>query len=181
MLAAMEAVPGVEHATGSWSMPLVMGLWLESVMAQERSPLCRPYYQNPGRNGIRLVLTAKTVIDAGGISSEIEAAARSAYPAVLLREGSIMSVAVSETATDQRYRALLVATFGAVVVILASVGILSLVARAIAQRSHELVIRSALGAEPRLLQFSVCLGTLKMAAIGAGSGLLAASWGGRFI
>ena len=53
MLAAMEAVPGVEQATGSWSMPLVMGLWLESVMAQERSPLCRPYYQNPGRNGIR--------------------------------------------------------------------------------------------------------------------------------
>jgi hypothetical protein len=26
---------------------------IERGMAQERSPLCRPYYQNPGRNGIR--------------------------------------------------------------------------------------------------------------------------------
>ena len=57
-----------------------------------------------------MILTAKTAIDPRGIISELESAARSAYPPVLLRESTIMSVAVSETATDQRYRALLVVT-----------------------------------------------------------------------
>jgi putative ABC transport system permease protein len=146
-----------------------------------RSPIYRPFLQNPGRNGIRLVLTARTTVDPQEIMPQIETAARGAYPAVLLREGSLMSSTVSESATDQRYRALLVVTFGLVAVLLAAVGIFGVVARAVAQRSHELAIRMALGANSGGLRWLMLTSTLTTGVIGVGGGLIAAGWGSRFI
>lgn len=92
-----------------------------------------------------------------------------------------MSALVSDTATDQRYRALLVTIFGLVAVALAAAGIFGVVARAVAQRSHELAVRIALGARPGALQSLVLVSTLTAGLIGAGAGLLVARWGSRFI
>ena len=141
----------------------------------------RPFLQNPGLNGMRLVLTARTTVDPRRVMRQLAAAARSAYPSVLLREGRIMSAVVSESATDQRYRALFVAAFGLAAVVLAAAGIFGVVARAVAQRSHELAVRMALGAGSGGLQLLVSGKTLLTAAIGACAGLIAAGWGSRLI
>lgn len=276
MLRRMEEVPGVEAATGSWAMPLLMGLWSDGMATEDldvtegsqlpqvshdvvmpdyhqvmgipllagrhfttadgpgappvvivseslaedlwpgesavgkrvlferrpewhtvvgvvrdvrhggldsepRSPVYRPYLQNPGLNGIRLTLTARTSVDPREIIPEIEAAARSAFPPVVLREGSVMSSVVSETATDQRYRALLVVSFGLAAVILAAVGIFGVVARGVAQRARELAIRQAMGAESRDLRALVLGGTLTAGAAGMTAGLLLAAGAGGLL
>lgn len=276
MIDRMEAVPGVEAATGSWAMPLLMSLWNDEVEtetgfameggllprlsydivipnyhetmripllagrfftpadgpgappvvilsrstadylwpegpalgqrvrfsrvpewhtvvgvvedvryggldSEPRSPIYLPYLQNPYLNGIRLVLTARTTGDPAELIPQLEAAARSAFPEVLLREARIMSSVVSETATDQRYRALLVVCFGLAAVVLTAVGIFGVVARAVARRSRELAIRMALGADSGSLRSLIMGRTLLAGGIGLGAGLLAAGLGSRFI
>lgn len=141
----------------------------------------RPYLQNPGLQGMRLVLTARTAVDPRGVIAQLAAAARSVYPGVLLREARIMSTMVSESATDQRYRALFVAAFGLVAVALAAAGIFGVVARAVARRSRELAIRMALGADSGVLESLVLGRTLLAGAVGCGAGLIVSLWGSRLI
>ena len=107
----------------------------------------RPYLQNPDLQGMRLMLTARTAVDPRAVIRQLAVAARTAYPGALLRDARIMSTVVSESATDQRYRALFVAAFGLAAVVLAAAGIFGVVARAVARRSRELAIRMALGAD----------------------------------
>jgi len=149
--------------------------------SEPESPVYRPFLQDPGNNGIRLVLTARTTVDPWSISKQIEEAARGVHPSVLLREGAILSTVISDTATDQRYRALLVMAFGLAAVVLAAVGIFGVVARAVAQRSRELAIRVALGGETGSLQRLVLGGTLATGMMGMGVGLVIAGWGSRFV
>ncbi len=276
MIRRMEAVPGVEQATGSWSMPLLMSLWTEEVAtdltqlvegavlprmsydmvmpdyhetmgipllfgrhftfadgkgappvvivsestardlwpdqpavgqrlklgseddwftvvgvvgdvkyggldSEPRSPIYRAYLQDPDQNGIRLVLTARTSVDPAGVVKQMETAARSAYPSVLLRAGTEMSGVISTTATDQRYRALLVMVFGLAAVLMAAVGIFGVVARAVARRSRELAIRLALGAETIGLKTLVLKRTLVTGGLGIVAGLVVAGSGSRLL
>jgi hypothetical protein len=276
MIDRIEAVPGVEGATASWAMPLLMGLWNDIVAteangdlensqlpilsydivlpdyhevmeipllagryftpedapgaepvvivsrstaedlwpdgpavgqrlrfdtvpewhtvvgvvedvryggldSEPRSPIYRPYLQNPGLNGIRLVLTARIDGDPAVLIPQLEAAARSAFPEVLLAEARIMDRVVSETATDQRYRAFMVICFGLAAVILTAVGIFGVVARAVARRARELAVRMALGADSGRLRRLVLGRILVTGAIGVGAGLLIAGLGSRFI
>jgi len=140
-----------------------------------------PYLQNPGLYGIRFVLTARTGVDPRGLVRQLAAAARSAYPGVVLREVRIMSTVVSESATDQRYRALFVAAFGLAAVVLAAAGIFGVVARAVARRSRELAIRMALGADAGGLESLIVGRTLFAGAVGCAAGLIVAFWGSRLI
>ncbi len=149
--------------------------------SEPRSPIYRPYLQNPGLNGIRLVLTARVNGDPAELIPQLEAAARSAFPEVLLAEARIMDRVVAETATDQRYRALMVVCFGLVAIILTAVGIFGVVARAVAQRARELAIRMALGADSGILRRLVVSRTLTVGAIGLVAGLLAAVAGSSLL
>jgi len=149
--------------------------------SEPRSPIYRPYLQNPGLNGIRLVLTARVSGDPAVLVPQLEEAARSAFPEVLLADARIMDRVVAETATDQRYRALMVVCFGLAAVILTAVGIFGVVARAVARRARELAIRMALGADSGMLRRLVVSRTLTVGAIGLVAGLLAAVAGSSLL
>lgn len=85
----------------------------------------------------------------------------------------------SETLANDRFNVILFAGFGAAALLLAAVGVYGLTAFSVAQRSHEIALRMALGAtRDRVVAFIVKEG-LALACIGSGVGLAGAYFVGR--
>jgi putative ABC transport system permease protein len=90
--------------------------------------------------------------------------------------GSVLSmpdVLANETAPDFIFSKLM-AIFAAVALVLAGIGIYGLVAFTVGQRSQEIGIRVALGAEKKSILRMVLFDGLKLAGIGAAAGMLGA-------
>jgi predicted permease len=86
-----------------------------------------------------------------------------------------MEQVVSLSVSRQRLHALLMTVFGAAALLLATIGICSVVAYSAQQRTHELGIRAALGAAPRQLRAIVLRHGLGLIAVGVGAGLIGAA------
>ena len=85
-----------------------------------------------------------------------------------------MSGLISNTLAEERYRALIIGVFAIVAVLLASVGLYSVISQTVVRRTHELGIRIALGARPRAIvgmvlgqSFITILGGVGMGIVGA--------------
>jgi putative ABC transport system permease protein len=87
---------------------------------------------------------------------------------------STMEDVLSESLARQRFSTILLGVFGAVALVLAAVGIYGLMSYSVAQRTHEIGIRMALGARPRdVLKLAVGQG-LKLVLVGVAVGALVA-------
>ena len=81
---------------------------------------------------------------------------------------------VSATLSQSRFNTALLGTFAAVAILLAAVGIYGVIAYNVTQRTKEIGIRMALGAQRRQMLTMILHQSLTMAAIGIGVGLLGA-------
>jgi putative ABC transport system permease protein len=89
---------------------------------------------------------------------------------------------IAGTATERyRFRALLVATFGSLALLLAMVGVFGVLAYSVQQRTRELGVRIALGATPVSVIALVLAGAGRVVALGTVLGLLVAAGLGRAI
>jgi len=87
-----------------------------------------------------------------------------------------MDRVVSESLAPQRVTMGMLGVFALIALVLASVGIYAVMSYAVTQRTHEIGIRMALGAQPRdILKMVVRQGML-LALIGIGIGLVASYW-----
>src|SRR5262245_25289619 len=85
-----------------------------------------------------------------------------------------MEKVISDSVADRRFQMTLLAIFAAVALILAAIGVYSVMATAVARRTHEMGIRLALGAQPRAVLKLVVGQGMKLALVGVGVGLAAA-------
>jgi hypothetical protein len=145
------------------------------------APVYIPYVQSPHRKGMRFAFTVRTGVDPAGVLSQLATAAREVEPNLLIKEALLLETEIVRTATDQRYRALMVVIFGTFAALLAAVGIFGVVARSLASRTRELAIRVALGAKQANLTQLVLRGSLYAAGIGLAGGLLGAFWASRLL
>lgn len=74
----------------------------------------------------------------------------------------------------RRFNLLLLATFAVVALVLVALGIYGVVAYSVAERTHEIGIRAALGAERSSLVGMIVRQTMASVALGIGAGLAAA-------
>jgi putative ABC transport system permease protein len=84
-----------------------------------------------------------------------------------------MEDVVAESIARPRFNTLLLSIFGAVAMVLAAVGIYGVMAYSVTQRTHEIGIRMALGAERRQILGMIVGQGLVLTAVGIGVGIIA--------
>ncbi len=120
--------------------------------------------------------------DARRVAAAIRGRIRAADPGITIPEVASMEEVVS-TSRDRRFLMWVLPAFGSCAAVLAATGIYGVVAHAVAQRTREIGIRTALGAQPwaqpRDISRLILRGGVRMAAIGVITGLAAALGGSR--
>ncbi|HEX7779275.1 MAG TPA: ABC transporter permease, partial [Vicinamibacterales bacterium] len=82
------------------------------------------------------------------LAAEIRHAAADAAPGVVVSSISAMTDLIGRSVAEERYRALLCTTFGAVALILATIGVYGALTRRVNDQRREIGVRLALGARP---------------------------------
>ena len=131
-----------------------------------------PYLQSPGDS---MQLAVRTVADPDSIVSAVRAQVRDVDPGQPLYHVATLQQVLSESLAPRRFNLLLLGIFAGIALALAAVGIYGVMAFSVTQRTHEIGIRMALGAERRnVLRLIVGQG-LRLTVIGVALGV-AGAW-----
>ena len=141
-----------------------------------RPEMLIPFWQIPWpQSGIGV----RTAEDPLSMQRSIAAAVHSVDPEIALAQPETLDQIRSETMASEKFTLILFGTFAAVALFLAVLGIYGVMAFSVAQRSHELALRMALGATRGRLVGMVVREGLILAAVGLGLGLVGAYFVGR--
>jgi putative ABC transport system permease protein len=127
--------------------------------------------QNPPRSQMLLVRTAT---DPNAIVASVRHEVQAINPQLPLFAVGTLEGQISETLTTPRFRAVLLAGFAVIALLLATIGIYGVTAHAVGQRTHEVGIRMALGAARRDVLEMILVQHLKPALIGVAVGIVGA-------
>ena len=119
-------------------------------------------------------LIVRTDGDPTALTGAIRAALKEVDPDLPLLNPTTLTALVAQSSADRRMVMVLLAAFAGLAVVLASIGIYSVMAYVVTQRSTEIGIRMALGASPGSVQRMVVAQGLKVAAVGIVVGIAAA-------
>ena len=136
-----------------------------------RVELYLPYLQNSVSS---LTVVVRTDRDPASLSSGVREAVRAADPELPVYQVRTLESMVAEHAAPRRLAALLIGVFAALALLLAAGGIYGVMSYAVAQRTAEIGIRMALGAQQREILGMVLRHGAAMAIAGVGIGLVAA-------
>ena len=132
-----------------------------------------------GANTRHLTLFIRTRGDAASLAGAIRAVLQTAMPDLPYVEARSLQEVVEPHYRPFRVGALLFGLYATVALLLAALGLYSVLAYAVRGRTHELGIRLALGAEPQRLVHLVVRDGLRLTLLGAGLGVGGALAGGR--
>lgn len=136
-----------------------------------------PYQQNPWRVFTVLVRSA----DAGHLTGMIQRNVVSIDKDQPISQPALMETVLADKLSQRRLNMWLLGVFGAVALVLALVGIYGVISYTVTQRTHELGLRMALGAQPfHILKLIVGHG-MTLAVIGIGIGLVGAFWLSKYL
>jgi putative ABC transport system permease protein len=159
------------QATEWWS---VIGVVADTRYREFRTPRATVYFPlqqlpfpYPPTN-----LVVRTANDPAAMTSALRGAIARVDPELIVARASTMTSLLDEPLAQPRLNALLLAVFAVVVLVLAAVGLYGVLAWTVRQRTRELGIRIALGAQPRQLSALVLRRGLLIAGAGAVAGLL---------
>jgi putative ABC transport system permease protein len=128
-----------------------------------------------------MTIVAGTAVDPDIVLPMFREAVWSVDPDVPVSIAGSLESLLAGSASDERYRTMLLTLFAAIATVLAAVGVFGITARGVAQRTREMGIRSALGARNGKLVGLILRSNLTSALVGIALGLLAALWTSRLL
>ncbi|HEX5048128.1 MAG TPA: ABC transporter permease [Gammaproteobacteria bacterium] len=126
-------------------------------------------------------LIARAAVDPQTLEKSVRAAVASVSKDQPLADVRTLEQIADQSLVGDRIQAILLAVFAAMALLLAAVGIYGVIAYAVTQRTHELGIRSALGASGRSLRALVFVSGMKLAGLGLAIGLAASLVVGKLL
>ncbi len=136
-----------------------------------------PYTQNeikiwPSMQAMQFAIRSKS--DPALLTESIRLAVHAVDPDLPVAKLSLLTTLVDSSLTIDRMAMLLVSAFGALALILSSIGMYGVISYSVSQRTQEIGVRIALGAQRRTI-FAMVLGQgSRLAGIGIGIGLITA-------
>ncbi len=150
----------------------------EGVRREDFPEINVPLWQSP----LPLIrITVRTGGDPASMANSIAAAVRSVDSDLPLDQVRTMDQVVDESLAGERFSTVLFASFASVALLLAAIGIYGVMSFAVAQRTHEIGLRMALGAGPRQVLLLVLQEGMLLALIGLGVGLAGTYFVGRLM
>jgi putative ABC transport system permease protein len=137
-----------------------------------------PFTQHPDWD---ICFVARTQIDPLEAIPLMGEAVRSVDPELVVRNATTVAALVEDSASQERYRALLMIAFGILATILAAAGVIGVTARSVSLRTREMGIRMALGAQGSGLVSATVRENLRIGLAGMAIGLAGASWASRLL
>jgi putative ABC transport system permease protein len=123
----------------------------------------------------------RTVSDPAGVAAAVTDVIHKADASLPVTQVMTMDTLLSDSISPRRFSTLLIGTFAVLAVVLAAVGIYGVVSYTVSQRTQEIGIRMALGAQPGDVQGMILGHSVKLTLIGVGVGLAGAIAVVRFL
>lgn len=139
--------------------------------AKPRPEIYFPILQAAG-NELRIMV--RSSLDPAAVSALLRNALRSVDKDEPLREVQTMTEVIASSIADHRFRTWLLSAFAAAGLVLTLIGIYGVISYSVAQRTHEMGIRIALGARPGKMLLMVLGHGLQLAIVGAAIGIAGA-------
>ena len=139
-----------------------------SVTDRQRAVYYFDYRQRPAWRSYSTVYVTRTAGDSP-LAPAIQRAIASVDPQVPIEQRSLASL-VNESVADRRFTMIVLGAFAVVAMLLAIVGIYSVVSYTVAQRTRELGVRLALGASPARVRAMVLVSAMKSIVPGLAAG-----------
>jgi putative ABC transport system permease protein len=134
-----------------------------------------------GHIGGTFSIAVRGRINSASLSSAVRSEVASLDSELPLYNVATMEERISTSISPRRFNALLLAMFAGLALILAAVGIYGVISFGVAQRTHEIGIRMALGAQPGALLRLVIVEGMSVALVGIAIGVAGAFGVMRFI
>jgi putative ABC transport system permease protein len=170
---------GLDEESGKWMtiVGVVSDAHLDSAAAPAQPEIFMPVLQHPRSDSVLLV---KTAGDPMALAETVRRVSRELNPDASVRFSTLESK-LADTIASPRFLSLLLSLFAGLALCLALVGVYAVMAYAVAQRSAEVGLRMALGAERRDVLSMVLSQAFKLTAAGLGIGLIAAALASRIL
>jgi predicted permease len=133
-----------------------------------------PFTQKPWPSMMTFQVALRTRADPLAMTAAAREAIRSADPDLPVAKVAAMTALVDGSMTQSRFAALVLGGFGALALMLAAVGMYGVISYSVRQRTREIGIRMALGAEKRNVLGMVLAQAASLAGVGVSIGLAAA-------
>jgi putative ABC transport system permease protein len=121
-----------------------------------------------------MTFVARTGLEPTSLVAGIGQAVRGLDPELPLADVRTMEEVVDQTLARPRVIAVLLSVFAVIALVLAGVGVYGVMAFSVAERTHEIGVRMALGATPKAVLRLVVAQAVRLVAIGVATGLAAA-------
>ncbi len=132
-------------------------------------------YINLYQDGVKhLAILLRGHLDAAAIPGEVRKEVQSVDPTLPVFGAQTLNETVSASLSERRFSMEMVALFGLTALLLAGLGIYGVISYVVSERTHEIGIRLALGAQRRNIMRMVLRQGFRLAIAGAAVGLLGA-------
>jgi putative ABC transport system permease protein len=130
-----------------------------------------PFMQNPARD---MAVVVRAPSDPKGLALPVNQQVLGVDKEQPLFNVRTMEEVAAESIVISRFMMYLLGVFSAIALVLAAIGIYSVISYSVTQRTHEIGIRMALGAQPPHIQKMIVRQGMRMALLGIGIGIVAA-------